>query len=321
MIREPTTRLSRLNCYYAPLEREALLHIAGPDTLKFLQGQTTCDTRKVDALHSALGAFCTPQGRVVCDFLLAELAPEHFVLRLRRDIRADSAAAFGKYIIFSKAKIDATNEDWITLSIWGEDASKGLTEIFGEIPGQRLGTCSSGGFSLVQTDEQGQQYECFLLRTSSETYLARMKTLMTESSEPEWRARQITSGIARIETETVGEFVPQVLNYDLTGHISFKKGCYTGQEVVARLHYRGTSKRRAYAAVVHGQADCATGTAVFDATSGQSVGTVVNSGSEQGDTFLLLAASSSSITNGLLLGTADGPALTLLELPYTVESA
>jgi len=92
-----------LNCNYALLEQEALLHIVGPDTLKFLQGQTTCDTREVDSEHATPGAFCTPQGRVICDFLICELAPEHFSLRMRREIRDNSATAFGKYIIFSKS--------------------------------------------------------------------------------------------------------------------------------------------------------------------------------------------------------------------------
>jgi folate-binding protein YgfZ len=317
---EPTLRLSHLNCHYAPLQHEALLHIVGPDTLKFLQGQTTCDTRKVDPQHTVPGAFCTPQGRVVCDFLLLELAPEHFALRLRRHIRADSAAAFGKYIIFSKAKIDAAREDWMTVSVWGTEADVALSEIFGELPTERFGARCAQNFVLVQMDEQGHQFECFLHQTSSQDYLGRMEALMQRGTEPEWQGQQITSGIARIEAATVGEFVPQVLNYDLTGHISFKKGCYTGQEVVARLHYRGKSKRRAYAAELTGHPECAAGTALFDASSNQNVGSVINSGSAQGRTQVLVAATATGVTNGLRLGAADGPALTMLELPYQVET-
>ncbi|CAA0087961.1 tRNA-modifying protein YgfZ [Halioglobus japonicus] len=309
-----------MNCYYAVLEQEALLHIAGPDTLKFLQGQTTCDTRKLDSDHALPGLFCTPKGRVLCDFLLFEVAPEHYALRMRRDIRADSAAAFGKYIIFSKAEIDAANEDWLCVSIWGPQASTTLAQVFTNIPTERFGASHADDFVLVQMDDNGQQFECFLARAGSAERLARMGGLMTESSEAHWQAQQIGSGIARIEASTVGEFVPQVLNYDLTGHISFKKGCYTGQEVVARLHYLGKSKRRAYAAELPQQADCATGTALFDAGSGQNVGSVVNCGSSEGKTQVLVSAVSDSATEGLLLGADNGTALKLLELPYALES-
>ena len=309
-----------MNCYYASLETEALLHIAGPDTLKFLQGQTTCDTRKMDSHLAIPGLFCTPKGRVLCDFLLFEVAPEHYALRLRRDIRDDSAAAFGKYIIFSKAEIDTANEDWISVSIWGSEASAALADVFTDIPTERFAASRSDDFVLVQMDDNGQQFECFLLRAGSAERLARMGERMTETSEADWQALQIGSGIARIEAATVGEFVPQVLNYDLTGHISFKKGCYTGQEVVARLHYLGKSKRRAYAAALSEGVDCATGAPVFDASAGQNVGSVVNCSSSAGKTRVLVSAVTQSAANGLLLGAEDGPALELLELPYPLDT-
>jgi folate-binding protein YgfZ len=310
-----------LNCYYSPLEQEALLHIIGPDTLKFLQGQTTCDTRKVDPQHALPGAFCTPQGRVVCDFLLCELAPEHFALRLRRDIRSSSAAAFGKYIIFSKAKIDAAREDWIVVGVWGEDASSALADIFGEMPTGRFGARGADDFVLVQTDERGEQFECFLQQRSSDAHLARMATLMNPGSESAWQAEQITSGIARVEAATVGEFVPQVLNYDLTGHINFKKGCYTGQEVIARLHYRGKSKRRAYATELPGQTPCTAGTELVDPVSGQNIGNVINCSHAQGKTLALVAATAEGVVNGLRLAAIDGPPLTVLDLPYAIETS
>lgn len=310
-----------MNCHYAALEQDALLHIVGPDTLKFLQGQTTCDTRTVDPRRSVPGLFCTPKGRVICDFLLFELTPEHFALRMRRDIRSVSAAAFGKYIIFSKAEIEATNDDWIPVAVWGSQAPQALAEIFGKVPTERFGTHRADDFVLVQMDEQGHQFECFLHQSSSQDLLARMNILMQHGAEPDWQAQQIASGIARIEAATVEEFVPQVLNYDLTGHINFKKGCYTGQEVVARLHYLGKSKRRAYAAELPAQPACDVGTALFDAASGQHAGGIVNCTNAEGKTQALLSATTTAAANGLLLGGADGPPLTLLELPYALENS
>lgn len=307
-----------MNCQYTHLEQEALLHIIGPDTLKFLQGQTTCDTRKVTPSHAVPGVFCTPQGRVVCDFLLCELGQDHFALRLRRDIRARSSTTFGKYIIFSKAKLDDTREDWAPYAVWGQDAANALGKIFGELPSARFGSTRGDGFVLVQTDEQGQQFECYLLNTSNGAHLARMDEMMTPGSETQWQALQIANGIARIEAATVEEFVPQILNYDHTGHISFNKGCYTGQEVVARLHYLGKPKRRTYVAELSFDTMCAAGTAVYDVVTGQIVGTIVNGCTAQGKTRALVAATTGGVANGLRL--ADGALLTLGELPYSLET-
>ena len=309
-----------MNCHYAPLEHDALLHITGPDSLKFLQGQTTCDTRMINPQHAGLGAFCTPQGRVVCDFLLFEVGHEHFALRMRRDIRVGSSAAFGKYIIFSKAKLEARDE-WDIVAVWGAEAAPALAGVFKDVPNTRFGASCGKDFALVQTDELGREFECFLHRSSSRDYLARMAALMPSATEAQWQAVQIAKGIARIEAATVEEFVPQILNYDLTGHISFKKGCYTGQEVVARLHYLGKPKRRSYAARLPAHSACAAGTALFDADSGLNVGQVVNSCTALETTHALVAATASGVAHGLRLGAPDGPALTMDELPYSLETA
>jgi tRNA-modifying protein YgfZ len=308
-----------LNCHYCPLEQDALLHITGPDALKFLQGQTTCDTRKVTPNRPVPGAFCTPQGRVVCDFLLCELGHEHFALRLRRGIRAGSSAAFGKYIIFSKAKLDAAREDWQPYAVWGPEAASALSQVFGALPGEHMGATCGEGFTLLQLDERGRQFECYLHESTGAARLARMGELMQAGAEADWQALQIANGIARIEPATVEKFVPQVLNYDLTGHISFNKGCYMGQEVVARLHYRGKPKRRTYVAELPLAEPCAAGAAVHDAASGESVGTIVNCCAAQGKTHALVAATEAGVANGLRLA-AGGPLLTLGQLPYALET-
>jgi folate-binding protein YgfZ len=145
-----------------------------------------------------------------------------------------------------------------------------------------------------------------------------MDEVMKPGSELQWQALQIANGIARIEAATVEEFVPQLLNYDRTGHISFSKGCYTGQEVVARLHYLGKPKRRTYVAELPFEASCPAGTAVYDTVSGQTVGTIVNSCTAQGKTRALVTATTGGVANGLRL--ADGALLTLGELPYSLET-
>lgn len=310
-----------MNCNYCTLEQEALLHISGPDTLTFLQGQTTCDTRNIDSGHALPGVYCTPQGRVVCDFMLCELGPEHYGLRMRRGIRAPSAAAFGKYIIFSKANLEDTREDWQVFGVWGAQAAASLAGVFGQAPSQRFSVCGGEGFAVIQLDDAGEQFECYLDTQSNPGLAAQLADVCGEAAQSDWQALQIAAGIARIEEACVEEFVPQTLNYDLTGHISFTKGCYTGQEVVARLHYRGTPKRRCYIGQVAAGTDCAAGAAVFSANANQSVGNIVNAAACSDNTCVLVCATAQGAEDGLHLGDAQGPAITLLELPYSLEAS
>lgn len=308
-----------MTSFYAPLQQDTLLHIAGPDTLTFLQGQVTCDTRRLGPEQALLGAYCTPQGRVVCDFLLCQLAPEHCALRLRRDIRQESAATFGKYIIFSKAEVDSARDDWQLLGCWGPGAAAALRQVFDMAPDGHLACCIGEDFALVQMDEDGRQFECYLQEQRWQSLQPAFAGVMEGSDEGAWQALAIARGIGRIEAATTGEFIPQMLNYDLTGHVSFSKGCYTGQEVVARMHYRGTPKRRMYLATVQGSQQPAAGTALYSGGE-QSVGNVVNSCRADGKTLALVVATADGVADGLACGGPDGSALEIGQLPYPLES-
>jgi len=302
-----------LDCHYSTLPAEALLHITGPETLQFLQGQTTCDTRLAGPRRSALGAYCTPQGRVVCDFLLAALGDEHFALRMRRDLREQAAAVFGKYIVFSRATLEATRDDWEVAAIWGRDAAQALRGVFGELPDGPLHSVSGAGFTLVQTDPAGTAFECYLGPGSN--WHAVLSTALPPGDDAAWQALQIRAGMARIEGVTSGKYVAQVLNYDLTGHVSFTKGCYTGQEVIARLHYRGTAKRRSFVATLPGAARV--GDPVFDCHAGQSAGEVINcAAGGEGTHLALVAATCEAAARGLCLQPGGKAPLQLGSLPY-----
>lgn len=310
-----------MTCHCASLDHDALLHLRGPDALTFLQGQVTCDTRKLTSGTALPGLYCTVQGRVVCDFLLCELAPQHLALRMRREIRATSAALFGKYIVFSKARLDAERDDWQVLACWGTGSGALLRDLFGAIPGARFGAAHGEGFTLVQLDEAGEQFELYLDTTVAGDLPARLRDGALPATESDWRALQVAAGIARIEAATSGEYVPQMLNYDLSGHISFNKGCYTGQEVVARLHYRGKPKRRLYRAEIAladlpGDSRPAPGDPLYGDGGAQAIGNVINCVARgDGVMAMLVSAKSDSLATGLHLLSAAGPALRVEDLP------
>jgi folate-binding protein YgfZ len=306
------------------LKQESLLHLRGTDALSFLQGQVTCDTRKLGADNSMPGVLCTVQGRVVGDFLLCALSPDHLVLRLRRDIRETLAAVLNKYIIFSRAQLEPERDDWQVLGCWGPGAGAALQDSFGTLPGEKYGARVGEGFALLQTDEAGSQFECYIRQDVAAGLLQRLGKHMDAGAEADWRALQVAAGIARIEAGTSGEFIPQMLNYDITGHVSFNKGCYTGQEVVARMHYRGKPKRRLYRAAVELSElptglQVAAGDPLFSADSTQAAGNVVNAvATADGQLVLLITATTSGHETGLHLSDPDGPLLRTGQLPYPV---
>jgi folate-binding protein YgfZ len=288
-----------LAAHFALLKNEGLLHIAGPDALTFLQGQTTCDTRKVDPEHALPGAYCTPKGRMVCDFLLVQLGTEHYGLRMRDDVIAPAAAAFGKYIMFSKAELDEARTDWQVAACWGEDVKAVLAASGFAVPSARYESAGGDGCVLVQMDDQGEQIEVYIDSQSQSHHIKALQQALDAGSAEQWQALQIEAGIGRIEGPTSGEFLPQMLNYDITGHVSFNKGCYTGQEIVARLHYRGKAKRRLYLAQLDKSAPLPAGTDLFSPDSEQPGGTVVNSAPTVAGCVCLVTATESAIAGGL----------------------
>ena len=312
-----------MNCCFTVLDNEALLHLEGPDTLTFLQGQLTCDTRKLSSEQALPGLYCTPQGRVICDFLLLQLAPGHVALRLRSELRADSAATLAKYIVFSKSRLLADDDDWRLVGCWGPGAASALRGAFGEVPGGQYQISQGEGRVLVQTDAGGEMFECLLQGAQAGTLLDRLQQDASPAARTAWEASLIRAGVPRIAAATSGEFIPQMLNYDLTGHVSFSKGCYTGQEVIARMHYRGKPKRRLYlASLARGEPAAgeppAAGLALYSEGE-QSVGTVVNAvRGEDGQWQLLVTATRDGVTRGLRLASSAGPRLALGELPYPV---
>ena len=311
-----------MTCYHTNLHQEALLHISGPDTLPFLQGQLSCDTRKLSLERALPGIYCTVQGRVVCDFLLCMLAEEQFVLRMRRSVRGAAAGLLGKYIIFSKAQLEAGRDDPQVHACWGASATNVLQGIFGAVPQARYETRSGNGFTLLRLDERGEQFECYLDDAAGADMLARLKDATLPGTASAWAALQIESGIARIEESTSGQFIPQVLNYDVTGHISFNKGCYTGQEVVARMHYKGTPKRRLYRARISfpGSAEPTlpdAGDPLYLVDTERQAGQVINCARTSGRQLVaLVTATPEGTKNGVRLAGAPGADVLIEAPPY-----
>jgi tRNA-modifying protein YgfZ len=221
-----------------PLTHLAVLSVTGNDAAKLLQGQITCNVNDISEAKSSLAAMCNPKGRAIATFLLAKKADE-FLLILPVELLETVKKRLQMYVLRSDAKITDSSDALCLL---------GLCEP--EHAAQAFST-------LIQKDNISISFPGLTSRKLLVTDVEHATRIWTEQvdskgfrtgSSNEWLYLDIISGIPWVTTATSEEFVPQMLNLDKLGGISFNKGCYTGQEIVARTHYLGKSKREMFLA-------------------------------------------------------------------------
>lgn len=215
------------------LTEQRILTFSGKDAASFLQGQCTCNVLKLD--RSSLGAFCNAKGRVISLFRIFKSEAAFYVI-LPKELADTVHQHLRKYVMRADVKIERLDESWHVLGLMRENPADFL---------------SDQGFSTPETvDEVGISSKGFVIKIpskSTERFIILSHWQPAElNDEALWRLEDIKAGIPTIAQATRESFVPQMLNLDMLGGISFDKGCYTGQEIVARAHYLGNLKRRLY---------------------------------------------------------------------------
>ncbi len=318
---ELTPELSSEQNFICYLQSQTLLACEGPDSAKFLQGQLTCDTRELQVPHTALGAHCTPKGRMVSSFRIAGLDNETFFMRMDRSIIEQTRQSLGKYIVFSKAELYDRSEQWLALGLAGKNCKKALSAIFDTLPTeQHASVQQEGKCLLIQVDNEGQRYELWCKTEEASKLWRELSQTLPPVAEKAWQLQNIQQGLGFVESETLEMFIPQMLNYQTVGAISFKKGCYTGQEIVARMQYLGKLKRHMYRLHCHSDTLPLAGTALFSAEGEQVIGNIVHSAALTPNEYQMLAVVSEQAIakNQLRLGSQTGVNLDVLSLPYAI---
>lgn len=306
---EPPAPSARL----VPLLEHRLLTVEGPDAAKFLQGQLTCDVRRLEQNQILLGAHCNPKGRMISSFVIAASGPERITLRVRSSIAAQAKAALQKYIVFSKAKIKEEASIPVAVLGLGSDLSA-----LSELPQAGCSATAEPGRKVLH--HNSQYVELWLSEEQAEVVWPQLAQSCSPSGTAWFNLHQVRAGLAEVQATTQEEFIPQMFNYHLVDAISFKKGCYTGQEIVARMQYRGQTKKHTYHAAVAGQVEVPVGTKLVSlGDSNANLGTVVASGRTHDASEILVVttadvASASEVAAGL-----ESPAkLEWLPLPYAI---
>ncbi|AQQ69511.1 hypothetical protein Mag101_10610 [Microbulbifer agarilyticus] len=302
--------------------------ISGPDSQKFLQGQLTCDLVNLPDGQLTLGSHCNPKGRMISAFFALKLSQSEFVLLMPRDLVTTALAALKKYAVFFKTELSDISEEQRWLALCGRDACQAANTLLALsntpdadlIPHQLRPFDHNGHPALAA----GLSERNVVLQVPAEQAADIWQKLASNGVEPgsyqQWLLQLIDSGVPLVYQSTSEVFIPQMLNLHLLDAVSFKKGCYTGQEVVARMQYLGATKRRMYRAQIDSGELPAPGEEIFTAAGGSSTGNIVQASPQGEDTALLAVLTKSKVADGESLQLKDGRVLELLELPYDADA-
>ncbi|MFT4917934.1 MAG: folate-binding protein YgfZ [Zhongshania aliphaticivorans] len=305
----------------SPLSQYGFLAIEGPDCSKFLQGQTTCDWRAISTEQASLGSYCNIKGRMVISFIAGMASPEAALLRLHADTAESGRDTLGKYIVFSKAKIRNASDERVAIGISGKSARQDLQAIFNELPSKAMAQISCDKGIIVQLDEAGERFEYWGLCEHAISIWQQLSPTADICSADYWEALNIAAGIGEVCASSQDMFIPQMLNYQVIGGVSFSKGCYTGQEVVARMQYRGKLKRRLYKATLPASGlNYPPGTELFGGEAQQSIGNLVSMVSGDQKCELLAVLTEDAVASGEIHFANSSALLSVAELPYAIPS-
>lgn len=299
------------------LHQTQLLLVKGPDTSKFLQGQVTCDLRELSTHATRIGAQCNPKGRILLSFRALQIDADTIALRIPVSMMDKAKSSLGKYIVFSKAKLHGDNE-YNLFGLYGDGAKRAAETIFSKLPADNDDWTEQDGNLLIQLAQD--RFECWIKSADAATVEQQLVDHTVEGDINDWELLNIRAGIAEIYPETIELFTPQEINYQLINGINFRKGCYTGQEIVARLHYRGKLKRHMYRFDLSGKQLPTPGATLVNATTRHACGHIVAAAFSADNRIEILASLLAEQLNQVTLETS-AEILKQLPLPYAIPTA
>lgn len=300
----------------ADLSQLGVIAFRGGETATFLQGQLTNDIHALHADSAQWNGYCSPKGRLLGNFLMWRQG-EDYCLQLAGDILAGVLKRLSMFILRAKVQARDASDETVRLVVAGPQALAAVGAAMGTVPDTTMRAVSGDAGQTIRVGA-----DKFVLSVAPERAAAVWQVLRqsaTPVGAPVWDWLRLNAGIPMIVAATQEQFVPQMVNLEVIGGVSFQKGCYPGQEIVARSQYLGKLKRRMFLA--HVEAEAAPGDSLYSADiEGQATGTVVNAAPAPTGGFDVLAVAQveSANTQTLHLKASDGAALTLKPLPYAL---
>jgi tRNA-modifying protein YgfZ len=290
----------------AELHHLGVIRVQGEDAAKFLQGQLTQDFALLGPEEARLAAFCTAKGRMQASFI-GWRRGDDILLVTSRDILAPTLKRLSMFVLRAKAKLSDATDEFRLLGLAGDAVGAFAHSL--PVPWSKTDVGAANVVRLYPADGQPRA-----LWVAPVAEAAPPGPVLDQAL---WQWGEVRSAVATVTAPVVEAFVPQMLNYESVGGVNFKKGCYPGQEVVARSQFRGTLKRRAYLA--HAPAELAAGQEVFHVSDAeQPCGTVVQAAANPSGGWDAIVSMQTTAAQGgrLTSGGPDGAVLELEPLPY-----
>ncbi|BBA42418.1 folate-binding protein [Burkholderia contaminans] len=303
-----------------PLPQFGVIDVAGDDAATFLHSQLTNDIEHLDAASARLSGYCSPKGRLLGSFLTWR-AGHGVRLLVSKDVQPAVQKRLSMFVLRAKAKLTDASDALAVVGFAG-DVRDALSGIFDALPdGVHVKVDGPAGTLIRVPDAAGRKRYLWIgPRAEVDARIAALGGSLPVVSPAVWDWLDIRAGEPRITLPAVEQFVPQMVNFDVIGAVNFRKGCYPGQEIVARSQYRGTIKRRTALAHVAGETDTVhAGVELFHSDDpGQPCGMIVNAAAApSGGVDALVEIKLAALDSGTVhLGSADGPVLAFDTLPY-----
>jgi folate-binding protein YgfZ len=272
------------------LKNWSLIKITGDKAEAFLQGQLTCDVTVVNEQKSSLSAICNPQGRVLAVVILFKKGNDYFAYT-PRCISEYLITHLKKFAAFSKVTVEEVTSHYFLFGIVGESHAQTLQAIFNTLPSESYEAVISTEHVVTALPGGGSRYLLWGPIEQENTFAAHFSDATTDESN--WKMSAILSKTPFIYTDTLATVTPHMLNLQHSNAISFNKGCYVGQEIIARTHYLGKSKRHLYLAEINGTTNVVPG-AMLQAND-QEVGLVVEAVTWQQNSLALAVIQESAV--------------------------
>lgn len=321
-----------------------VMRAQGEEAAKFLHSQLTQDLALQSPQQARLAGYCSAKGRLLATMLAVKPDDQTVLMALPADVLPATLKRLSMFVLRAKCKLTDASGDWAAWGLVGDAASAWVAAwVGGEAPAQTWQVAplkSAAPEAKAPADAQGQPpagdsaaaasaVQALITRLPDDGTAPRFLLLQPAAAPApdlpalaleDWHGLDVRAGLAWVRGATVEQFVPQMVNLELIGGVNFQKGCYPGQEVVARSQYRGTIKRRTHPFLVEGDTAAQLAQEIFHSEDpGQPAGLVAATGRSGGQAVLLAEVKLAALESGSLhLGSADGPRLIQQPLPYTV---
>jgi hypothetical protein len=307
--------------FIAPLTDLGLLLFSGDDAANFLHNQLTNDVEHLASSEARLAGYCSPKGRLLATFLMWK-SSEGIVLQLPRQILPAVQKRLQMFVLRAKVKIAESGS--VILGLCGHGAEEALRGLFGALPAAPYAKLDTEKGTLIRVGDAATapRYQWITTVDTATLVWPQLISKLQPAGTAAWRLSDIRAALPRIVADTQDKFVPQMVNFEAVGGVNFKKGCYPGQEIVARSQYLGKLKRRMVPALID-TASAKAGMEVFsEADPDQPCGMIVNAEAcAANQSAVLVEMKTAAMESPIHLGAADGPLLTLQPLPYALPDA